>query len=47
MRQQLGKELRRVRNLKGLSLRQVEGKTGISNAYLSQLEGNEFFRRCG
>ena len=38
----LGEELRRLRELSGqgkrLSLREVEGKTGISNEYLSQLE---------
>ena len=34
----LGEELRRIRDLLGLSLRQVEKITGISNAYLSQLE---------
>jgi len=34
----LGEELRQVRALHRLSLRQVEEVTGISNAYLSQLE---------
>lgn len=34
----LGDNLRRIRKLKGFSLRDVEAKTGISNAYLSQLE---------
>jgi transcriptional regulator with XRE-family HTH domain len=34
----LGEELRRVRELHKLTLRAVEGLTGISNAYLSQLE---------
>ena len=34
----LGDRLRQIRKLKGLSLRGVEAKTGISNAYLSQLE---------
>src|SRR6266516_1748952 len=34
----LGLELRRIRKHRGLTLRQVESKTGISNAYLSQLE---------
>jgi transcriptional regulator with XRE-family HTH domain len=30
--------LRNARKVKGVTLRQVESKTGISNAYLSQLE---------
>jgi HTH-type transcriptional regulator, competence development regulator len=30
--------LRRLRRLRGVSLREVDAKTGISNAYLSQLE---------
>jgi transcriptional regulator with XRE-family HTH domain len=34
----LGQELRRIRELHRLSLRAVESLTGISNAYLSQLE---------
>ena len=34
----LGETLRLTRKLKGLSLREVEERTGISNAYLSQLE---------
>ena len=34
----LGEELRRIRDLLGLSLREVEKITGVSNAYLSQLE---------
>ena len=34
----LGETLRLTRKLKALSLREVEEKTGISNAYLSQLE---------
>ncbi len=38
MSDQLGKELRSIRHLRGLSLRQVEQRTEISNAYLSQLE---------
>lgn len=36
---ELGDFLRRGRDGKGLSLRKVEELTGISNAYLSQLEG--------
>jgi HTH-type transcriptional regulator, competence development regulator len=35
----LGDLLRRGRESKGLSLRKAEEITGISNAYLSQLEG--------
>ena len=34
----LGTELRRLRLKKGVSLRVVQRETGISNAYLSQLE---------
>src|SRR6058998_125067 len=34
----LGSELRRLRKEKTLSLRTVETRTGVSNAYLSQLE---------
>jgi transcriptional regulator with XRE-family HTH domain len=35
----LGSLLRESRGRLGLTLREVEAKTGISNAYLSQLEG--------
>ncbi|MBI4005733.1 MAG: helix-turn-helix transcriptional regulator [Gammaproteobacteria bacterium] len=38
MPDQLGAKLRRLRQNKGVSLRTVESETGISNAYLSQLE---------
>lgn len=38
MANRLGTELRRLRSKKGVSLRTVETETGISNAYLSQLE---------
>ncbi len=38
MNSKLGDKLRQIRKLKGFSLREVESKTGISNAYLSQLE---------
>ena len=38
MSYQLGKELKRLRQIKGVSLRDVEKETQISNAYLSQLE---------
>jgi transcriptional regulator with XRE-family HTH domain len=37
----LGEELRTVRELRRLSLRDVESATGISNAYLSQLENDK------
>ena len=36
----LGEYLSAARRGKGLSLREVEAKTGISNAYLSQIENN-------
>jgi len=36
--QTLGEGLKTARDLRNLSLRQVEEATGISNAYLSQLE---------
>lgn len=39
----LGQYLRRVRRELNLTLRAVEEKTGISNAYLSQLENNKIF----
>lgn len=35
---QLAAELQRLRTVRGETLRQVEDATGISNAYLSQLE---------
>jgi transcriptional regulator with XRE-family HTH domain len=38
MSEKLGQELRRIRQIAGSSLRMVEKETGISNAYLSQLE---------
>ena len=41
MKQDLGTFLRLARQQKGLSLREVEGVAGVSNAYLSQLEGNK------
>jgi HTH-type transcriptional regulator, competence development regulator len=37
----LGQELQMARKLKKLSLREVETATGISNAYLSQLENDK------
>src|SRR5207245_9188948 len=40
--QALARLLRRGRKMRGLSLRSVEEATGISNAYLSQLEHGRF-----
>lgn len=40
-RKSLGQFLKVVREDKGLTLRAVESSTGISNAYLSQLEGDK------
>lgn len=37
----LGKFLKKAREDKGYTLREVESATGISNAYLSQLEGDK------
>ena len=37
----LGRELHEIRTLKKLSQRDVEQATGISNAYLSQLENDK------
>ena len=34
----LAEQLRRIREVKNVSLREVEKATGISNAYLSQIE---------
>lgn len=38
---ELSEVLKRLRETKGLSLRQVEKKTGVSNAYLSQIENGK------
>ena len=38
---ELGQYLKQVRKEQKLSLRQVESETKVSNAYLSQLEGNK------
>lgn len=38
MGSKLGEELRRIRGIRGISLRKIEDITKISNAYLSQLE---------
>jgi transcriptional regulator with XRE-family HTH domain len=40
----LGAFLRRARDASGLTLRAVEKETGISNPYLSQLEGDKIKR---
>jgi len=40
----LGDELRSIRAGRGLTLRAVEQATGISNAYLSQLETGKIDR---
>ncbi len=37
----LGSYLKSLRNAKGMSLRDVEQKTGISNAFLSQIESGK------
>ncbi len=37
----IAEELYRLRTLKGVSLREVERVTGVSNAYLSQLENKK------
>ena len=37
----LGQYLRAMRDAKGLSLRQVEAKSGISNAFVSQMESGK------
>lgn len=41
MKKSLGQTLLEARELHGLTLRQVEEATGISNAYLSQLENDK------
>src|SRR3989442_15867452 len=41
MTTKLAQELARIRRLRGISLRRVEKETGISNAYLSQLENGK------
>ncbi len=40
-KQNLGQFLKTIRESKGLSLRAVESASGISNAYLSQLESDK------
>jgi len=41
MEQTVGKILKQARELKRLSLREVEIQSGVSNAYLSQLENDK------
>lgn len=41
MASKLGEELRRIRTIKAISLRKIEEATGVSNAYLSQLENGK------
>lgn len=38
---ELGNKLQELRSLTGLTLKQVEEATGVSNAYLSQLENGK------
>lgn len=44
MNETLGRHLKRVRRERKLTLRDVEKKTGISNAYLSQLENGKIVK---
>jgi len=44
MNETLGEYLKRVREEKRFTLRAVEEKTGISNAYLSQVENGKIVR---
>jgi transcriptional regulator with XRE-family HTH domain len=44
MNNTLGSYLKQIRKRRNLTLRAVEEKTGISNAYLSQLENNKISR---
>lgn len=37
----LGEELKELREAQGMTLREVEQKSGISNGYLTQLENNK------
>lgn len=43
MNEKLGQYLKHQRKIRNLTLRDVEQKTRISNAYLSQLENNKIF----
>jgi DNA-binding transcriptional regulator YiaG len=40
----IGPYLKSLREAKGLSLREVEAKTGVSNAFLSQIESGKVKR---
>ena len=44
MSEKLGRFLKEARRAQNLTLRRVEEETGISNAYLSQLENNKISR---
>lgn len=44
MQESLGEYLRQIRKEKRLTLRDVEEKTGISNAYLSQIENQKILK---
>ena len=44
MKKSLGPYLKRVRKQRNLTLRAVEEKTGISNAYLSQVENRKIIK---
>ena len=44
MTDKLGENLRRIRKGKNLTLRAVQERTGISNAYLSQIETGKIVR---
>ena len=37
----LGEELKKLREARGMKLREVESKSGISNGYITQLENNK------
>lgn len=41
MKQALGEVLSKCRDIKGLTLREVEENTGVSNGYLNQLENGK------
>ncbi|HIE13662.1 TPA: XRE family transcriptional regulator, partial [Candidatus Bathyarchaeota archaeon] len=44
MNERLGRYLKKVRKERKLTLRNVEEKTGISNAYLSQVENGKIVK---
>lgn len=41
MARTLGKELRTIRDMRGMTLREVERRSGITNGYLTQLENEK------